>query len=644
MKLGKKLEVIPEVMPSSGGAPASELANSTQSSKVNDIELLFREAIQNSHDQRMDQKKTVDFFIEISKIQKSERELLSETIAPVQNSPHFLKLRELIKSPGNLYLLSFTDTHTKGLNGPTDASLASKEKNFVNFFHKVGRDSQSDSDAGGSFGHGRAVFFNSSKVATALVFTRFESEGKFISRFYGMTLDDSFNDGKREYTGKWLWGKSGENKADSYTGTDADELAKAFGIFDNLSSTTGTSIAIIAPKYIENDSDAQKYAGTLEYAAEKSIWPHLMKNETGFQSISVAINVPGISPILVSVEKESSKAFKYVKAYRESLLKENSVRRKPIRTTTGVELVRNKKSFSLSPQDVLGHLYWTRRMLFDSTAASPEKDSKQDLVGLPDEFVNLSGVAIFRSPRLVVEYIDPPFPQNDFEIVGYFEASSKANPFLRASEADTHDEWIDTKLQQILGKGKTNPVKRIMSQIEEDLKTLLPKENASESTMEVGLMNDLGAFLSFEGKGVSGPKKPKPGSGTGTGGGVGSNGSPLKVTPLSINGEHKGFHGDRAIGHFRYEISRSSYLEDGKIYEISFIPRVALKGGYEELKPGDYDEAPEVTKILTPDGTLNQNKFISQPNEPLKTITVVIETPRNLNVASQFVVSEAQTS
>jgi hypothetical protein len=457
-----------------------------------------------------------------------------------------------------------------------------------------------------------------------------------------MTLDDSFDDGKREYTGKWLWGQSGESKAEAYTGMDADELAKAFGIFDNLSSTTGTSIAIIAPKYIENDSDAQKYASTLEYAAEKSIWPHLMKDDSGFQSISVEINVPGESPILVSVEKESSKAFKYVKAYRESFLKENAARRKSIRTTTGVELKRNKKSFWLSAQDVLGHLYWTRKMLFDSATASQDRDLKQDLVGLPDEFVNLSGVAIFRSPRLVVEYIAPPFPQNDFEIVGYFEASAKANPFLRASEADTHDEWIDTKLQQILGKGKTNPVKRIMSQIEEDLKTLIPKEDASESTMEVGLMNDLGAFLSFEGKGVSGPKKPKPGGGGGAGGGGGSSGSPIKVTPLSINGEHKGFHGDRAIGHFRYEISRSAYLEDGKAYEVKFIPRVALKGGYEELKSGDYDEAPEVTKVLTPDGTLIQDTFISQPNELLKTITVVIETPRNLNVASQFIVSEIQ--
>ena len=159
-----QLYVLPEIMPSSGGAPASELANSTQSSKVNDIELLFREAIQNSHDQRLQADLTVDFHISISKLQVKERELISLSVKSIANSPNFKDLKKILKSPKNLYLLTFTDANTRGLNGPTDASVASQDKNFVNFFHKVGRDSQSDSDAGGSFGHGRAVFFNSSKV------------------------------------------------------------------------------------------------------------------------------------------------------------------------------------------------------------------------------------------------------------------------------------------------------------------------------------------------------------------------------------------------------------------------------------------------------------------------------------------------
>jgi len=636
-----EIVVIPEVMPSTGGTPASELANSTQSSKINDIELLFREAVQNSHDQRLAPDRTVNFTIQISKLEKSEKSLILKTIKDIPNSENFLKLSKIIGSPGELYLLTFSDAHTKGLNGPTDASLASKEKNFVNFFHKVGRDSQSDSDAGGSFGHGRAVFFNSSKVSTALVYTRFELEGKIRSRFYGMTLDESFNDGKREFTGKWLWGAPGQDKAEAFTDELADNLAKDFGISEHVSGTTGTAIAIIAPKYIDNDTDAQKYALTLEYAAEKSIWPHLMLSETEFQSIHVLIKAPGILTIVPSVEKETSRAFKFVKAYRESKLKENASRRKAIKMTVGVEMVKNRKVFSLTTSDVLGNLYWTRKMLFESANSLEDADNKKDLVGLPEDFSHLSGIAIFRTPKLVVDYLVPPFPQIDFEIVGYFEASQKANPFLRASEKDTHDEWLDTKLQQILGKGKANPVKRIMSQIDEELKTLLPKISNSGSSMEVGLMNDLGAFLNFEGKGLSGPKKPKSGGGSG-GGGRGS-GSPIIVTPLTLNGEHKGFHGDKAIGYFKYEISRNGLFEDGSIYEIVFQPRVAILGGYEELEETKSDESPKIIKILTPNGDLRTNKIESRPNDAVQVVTVVIETPRKLNVASQHLVREVKS-
>ena len=635
-----EIAVIPEVMPSTGGTPASELANSTQSSKINDIELLFREAVQNSHDQRLSPDTTVNFAIEISKLEKSEKTLILKTIENVPNSENFEKLSRLIGSPSELYLLTFSDAHTKGLNGPTDASLASKEKNFVNFFHKVGRDSQSDSDAGGSFGHGRAVFFNSSKVSTALVYTRFEFEGKIHSRFYGMTLDESFNDGKREFTGKWLWGIPGPDKAEALTGALADKFAKDFGISHHVAGTTGTAIAIIAPKYIDTDTDAQKYAQTLEYAAEKSIWPHLMMSESNFQSISVSIKAPGMLTIIPSVESESSRAFKFVKAYRESKLKENLSKRKPIRMTVGVEMLRNKKRFSLSTSDVLGNLYWTRKMLFESTIKPGEDENIMDLVGLPEELSNLSGIAIFRTPKLVVDYLLPPFPQIDFEIVGYFEASQKANPFLRASEKDTHDEWLDTKLQQILGKGKANPVKRIMSQIDEDLKTLLPKNTNTESSMEVGLMNDLGAFLSFAGTGVLGPRKTRPGGGSGGGGG--GSGSPINVTPLTLNGEHKGFHGDRAIGHFRYEISRNSLFENGCLYEIVFQPRVVILGGYEEIDENKLDELPKIVKIITPDGQLQTNTIESTPNDGIKVITVVIETPRKLNVASQHMIREVK--
>jgi hypothetical protein len=177
-----------------------------------------------------------------------------------------------------------------------------------------------------------------------------------------------------------------------------------------------------------------------------------------------------------------------------------------------------------------------------------------------------------------------------------------------------------------------------MSQIDEDLKTLLPKHENPQSTMEVGLMNDLGAFLNFEGRGLAGPKKRNTGSG---GPGGARTGNPVTVTPLSATGEHKGFHGDRAIGHFRFEISRNSLFENEKTYEIKFLPRVSLSDGYEELDKNSYDEVPEIIKIINNSEDVDRDILMSNPNDSLRIVTVVIETPRTLNVAVQFSMTES---
>jgi len=630
------LSVVAEIMPASGGAYASELTNSVQSSKVNNIEMLFREAVQNSHDQRVSPKITVDFQINISKLNPSQSKTILKTILGVNNSQNFHTLQKIIESSSPLYLLTFSDACTKGLNGPTDASMASQDKNFVNFFHKVGRDSQSDSDAGGSFGHGRAVFFNSSKVSTALVYTRFATDANLESRFYGMTLGENFSSEGREYTGKWLWGNPAKGKATPLTGGEADKAATYFGIYDSLHGTTGTSISILAPHYIENDKDAERYAATLEYAAEKSIWPHLMKDQSGFTSISVQITPPGGPALSPNVENETSKCNKYVKLYRAGLAKEIGVKRKSITTTAGVSMVRNGKQFYIWPGEVLGVLSWTRRMLFTSQNENDQSERATELVGLLDEFPPLQGIAIFRTPKLVVDYIRPPFAQTGFEIVGFFEASQKINPFLRAAEPDTHDAWSVSKLQGILGKGAINPVKRILSQIEDDLKTLLPKHEVSERSMEVALMNALGAFLSFEGKGVVGPGRPTPGPGGGGGGSGTSSDRVVRVTPLSMTGDHAGFIGDNVFGHFKYEITRNTRLENGKPYLITFLPRIVLKDGYEEISSESLEALPRVVKIINANGAQGKNPFISRPGDDLQVLTVVVETPKNLNAALQF--------
>ena len=65
-------------------------------------------------------------------------------------------------------------------------------------------------------------------------------------------------------------------------------------------------------------------------------------------------------------------------------------------------------------------------------------------------------------------------------------------------------------------------------------------------------------------------------------------------------------------------------------------------GGYEEIDENKLDELPKIVKIITAAGQLQTNTIESAPNDGIKVITVVIETPRKLNVASQHIIREVK--
>lgn len=641
-----KFGAVPELMPASGGTYASELTNSSKSLRINDIELLFREAIQNSHDQRVASDISVEFQIRITKLDEAGRQAIGLGVPKASPSAHLSKITELLNERESFYMLQFSDRNTKGLNGPTDASIASPDKNFVNFFHKVGRDSSSNSDAGGAFGHGRAVFFNSSLVSTAFVYTRYKDGPVVKSRFYGMTLGDDFSSIGREYTGKWLWGNGSAEICSPLEDSEADDFATSFDMTSSLRDTTGTTIAILAPKYITSDSLSEHYAKVLDYAAQKSTWPLLMKNQNGFRPITVSIKSLNSPSFEVNVEAPASVVNKYVKCYRDAQLPSYHSKLKQITLNARIEFATKGKIHQLNPTDSIGTLYWTRKFVFvtsdEQVKPHPvQLDNANDLLGIPSELPELSGIALFRSPKLVVEYLQPPYQYQDYEITGYFESSSKSNSFFRMAEEDTHDSWNFELLQPIIGKGKANPVKRLWATIEQELRSLLPAKPADSSAVEIELMNDLGAFLGFSGTGTKGPKRlgvspkpPKPRNLRGT---------PLEITPLLNSGIHKGFREETAIGEFQYEISRNTTLENGRTYQIMFSPRVILKDGYEgRIAESTPSTDPAVISLRSKDSLQQGARYISKKGDLPIVLTVTAETPRTLNIACDYTVAEIE--
>ena len=201
------IHVAPEAFPETGGAEADTMKEAVSSGDTHEVELLFRELIQNSNDARNDPTSQIEVDIRISKWSKGQFDAILKSLMNIENSRLLSSLRKELSKQPDIYALYFTDQNTKGLNGPTSARIQSKDRNFVNFFYKTGKSTDADQEGGGSKGHGRGVLFLHSQFGTTLTFTRFLVEGKARTRFYGMTIDQDFNKNGQNYTGRWFWGK-----------------------------------------------------------------------------------------------------------------------------------------------------------------------------------------------------------------------------------------------------------------------------------------------------------------------------------------------------------------------------------------------------------------------------------------------------
>ena len=622
-----KLRISPEEFPVSGGVNASELTKSTQSPVLNDIELLLREAVQNTQDQRISDQIPVFFHIQIKKLVRHQVDYLREVLHNTQNR-EFLPVGEI--EFNDTYMIYFSDKNTKGLNGPTSARESSRDGNFVNFFLKIGRNAESDSDAGGSFGHGRAVFFNNSKNSTAFAYSRFQNQGVESTRFFGMTLGDNFDSAGLNYTGKWFWGKSRELIAAPFENAEADEIAQLLGMKSAIQESCGTVLAILAPKFINSDQNARHYAKALRYYAEKNLWPLLLRTGQNDQMFELSIQIEDETPEIIDVTSESSVSHKYVELYKRHQLSKE--------VDNGGSLQLMKKI--VSPKDEertlprgasLGTLNWLRVMSFESFKEEEIDIPDHELSGLPLTMPPLSGIALFRKPKIVVEYVTFQSQENDLKIIGFFESSPNANYFFRLSEKDTHDSWDVSRMQKALGSVQANPVRKVL----ESIKDLYGSFSLPSLTSEVASwvpqgMLEFGSLLSFAGSGVGRPgpgRRKSPGR-------TGSSSSPISIIPdMSVKLEE--FSTDRVCGIFKFKISRNQKLAEGKVYRISFEPRVAIEDGFENEESEALNESDPKIEELVLDGLSlgSKSSFISDDKITNHEVTLRISTPKNLRIA-----------
>lgn len=473
-------------------------------------EMFTRETLQNSWDARDTGNHTdgVTFAIDFKTLDEAAVEQLckffGDDLTGVEDS-----LGEYLKRD-NLPLIVVSDSGTCGLQGPTSAAThVDCKDDFVSFIRNIGRSSDK-AIGGGTYGFGKGVFFDASKINTVLVYTRTRNEqGERVNRFIAMAISEAFHIDELNFTGRHWWGLqadgvTGGDFAEPIVGEDADKLAAAFGMDEYFSEhrQTGTSVAVLDPAF-EAPSDAEMDDDALTKFCMESIaksltkwaWPHMVVQHKNMDPISFVVKDRG-NDVVIPNPMDDPGLLHIVRAYKELVKHPEPHYHEITDEWTGSSRYRLRDIISKRPAEYLGKLclYRLSRIPEKSTTADQTYDHH---------------IALMRSPRMVVDYWTGPKAAVGSGYGGVFMASSRLDGLFAASEPPAHDEWnpktVDLSDPRFFQEGKTsprrtNPVKVAFDRLRGFIKELTPSTikvvKSVSSPAIVELSQDLGKILS----------------------------------------------------------------------------------------------------------------------------------------------------
>lgn len=440
------------------GRSASAALNSPN---LDNWDMFVREALQNSWDAR-DRTRSDDgvtFAADYFDL-KLENSVYLRRFIFGNGVPPNTGLGDLLNKE-RIPLLVISDTGTTGLRGPTNAALAKGDSpsDFNSFVRETGRNS-SKAIKGGSYGFGKGVFYTASSVRTILTYTRTtDASGDPVSRFIAIASDDSYEKDDLTFTGRHLWGiketftnnstGSVNTFAQPLMGRDADRVAERLNLDLHFTDEqpTGTSIGVIDPAFeVLPRAAMQKIAESLTRWA----WPHMVhtpdnEDQLHFKVTCNGERVPIPDPTEDPLLKHFKIAYKSARGVDPSAPKELQ----PVGTAECAP-IRSER-----PKHLLGQL--------GIKEISPSVDATHSVIGSMG-----NTVALFRNPRMVVEYLTGPPDSDGRNYVGVFQAAEDLDRQFGLSEPPAHDSWNYNSLEKEQRVGPTwksdtrNPVKIAM--------------------------------------------------------------------------------------------------------------------------------------------------------------------------------------
>lgn len=235
---------------SAGVAYGSGALKALQNDNIPDLDLLVREAIQNSSDAGLDirGKKNVQVQFNLGSFVTKDFTKQLSRISDCLNE----------KFPDSTYdYLEIRDLNTVGLTGETRSSRIDPNEDHGNYYKLIfdsGKEqtNSNEGEAGGSWGYGKSVYY---RVGMGLVifYSQIKVDGAMESRLIVSLMENENDknailrslDGK--YVGRAWWGKASDTPNEILPVTDSDEIQAIldiFGIKPFATERTGTSIII----------------------------------------------------------------------------------------------------------------------------------------------------------------------------------------------------------------------------------------------------------------------------------------------------------------------------------------------------------------------------------------------------------------
>ena len=306
-----------------------------------------------------------------------------------------------------LTLLEIAESGTAGMPGSWDNGRSK----MMFALARVG-ETRKTAGAGGAFGYGKAGLIRGSRSRVVFAYSCFEcdDEPRVSRRLMGMAYWGSHSSSEDEFTGFGRLGDPHGPSARPLVNDDADDLAGRLGLSERRVDDPfdqGTSFLLMDPGIEPAD---------LKRAVEESWWPAMLD-----QTFSVRIVADGEdhSPR----PKMNPDILPFIRAFEIATVpQDNAVsdERKPV----------IRKVRAGDDEVIPGALGLIADL--DGWSFPPPPSG-------PDEPEHRSLVALMRSPRMVVEYLD--ISGMTPHVRGAFVASEEADDLLRQTEPPQHDAW-----------------------------------------------------------------------------------------------------------------------------------------------------------------------------------------------------------